>query len=168
MNKLVTDLVNLDRVRSLLKTISYRRRFLEYLERKRAEKLEQGTSNCCISSEAVINRSYSIFSTEIPSIVVEDMPGTPPLSSRDISSAGYEFSPGSPTPVDIRFSHSDYSVAMDHSGPKLQRSSRRLSGYSTFSADTTRSPYDLLSHKMNLTDLDLSCLLYSQSYVTCR
>ncbi|KDR66929.1 hypothetical protein GALMADRAFT_258813 [Galerina marginata CBS 339.88] len=122
-NKLVTDLVNLDRVRSLLKTISYRRRFLAHLEKKRAEK----------------------FDKEIPSIVVESMegmPGTPPMSSRDISSAGYEHSsPGSPTPVDIRFSHSDYSLAMDAStGPRLQRSSRPVSDYSTFSADTSRSP----------------------------
>jgi len=41
-NKLVTDLVNLDRVRSLLKTISYRRRFLAHLERKKAEKYDTG------------------------------------------------------------------------------------------------------------------------------
>ncbi|KAH9475037.1 Calcium-channel protein cch1 [Psilocybe cubensis] len=123
-NKLVTDLVNLDRVRSLLKTISYRRRFLAHLERKRAEKYEQ----------------------DIPSIVVETMPGTPPMSSRDISSAGFgdhSFSPGSPTPVPLnpRYSHADYSLAMDtSSGPKLQRSSRRGSDYSTFTADTFRSP----------------------------
>ena len=32
-NKLVTDLVNLDRVRSLLKMIIYRRRFKEHLRR---------------------------------------------------------------------------------------------------------------------------------------
>lgn len=41
-NKLVTDLVNLDHVRSLLKTISYRRRFVAYLTKKRSEKYEQG------------------------------------------------------------------------------------------------------------------------------
>ena len=39
-NKLVTDLVNLDRVRSLLKMIIYRRRFKEHLRRTR----EQGLS----------------------------------------------------------------------------------------------------------------------------
>ncbi|KAF8962909.1 high-affinity cell membrane calcium channel [Flammula alnicola] len=116
-NKLVTDLVNLDRVRSLLKTISYRRRFLALMERKRAEKYEK----------------------DIPSIVVESMPGTPPLSSRDIASAGYDHSqsPGSPTPIDIRYSHPDYSLAMEM--PRLQRSSKRGSDYSNISADTFRS-----------------------------
>ena len=41
-NKLVTDLVNLDRVRSSLKMISRRRHFLAHLEKKRAEKYEKG------------------------------------------------------------------------------------------------------------------------------
>lgn len=41
-NKLVTDLVNLDLVRSLLKTISLRRQFLKWREKKRAEIFEKG------------------------------------------------------------------------------------------------------------------------------
>jgi hypothetical protein len=41
-NKLVTDLVDLDRVRSLLRAISYRRQFLAHLKKKRAEKYEKG------------------------------------------------------------------------------------------------------------------------------
>ena len=41
-NKLVADLVNLDRVRSLLKTISLRKQFLTWREKKRAEKMEKG------------------------------------------------------------------------------------------------------------------------------
>ena len=41
-NKLVTDLVDLDRVRSVLKAISYRRKFLAHLKNKRAEKYEKG------------------------------------------------------------------------------------------------------------------------------
>ncbi|KAF9484619.1 high-affinity cell membrane calcium channel [Pholiota conissans] len=116
-NKLVTDLVNLDRVRSLLKTISYRRRFLAHLEKKRMQKYEQ----------------------DIPSIVVEDMPGTPPMSSRDIASAGYDRSqsPGSPTPNDFRFSNPDYSLSMDM--PRLQRSSRRPGSDYSISGDTFRS-----------------------------
>jgi len=134
-NRLVTDLVNLDRVRSLLKTISHRRRFLSHLERKRAQKYENG--------EFV--RTFKLKSNakpvaEIPSIVVEAMPGTPPLSSRDIASAGYDHSPGSPSPVD-RYSHNNDFVLMDTSaGSRLQRSSRRTSDYSTFSADTFKSP----------------------------
>ncbi|KAJ3843127.1 Ion transport protein-domain-containing protein [Lentinula raphanica] len=89
-NKLVTDLVNLDRVQSLLKMISLRRRFLAHLERKRAE------------------------SSEIPAIVVDTMPETPPPlpsptlsplrpSSRDISTVGFSGSdnsaPSTPTPM---------------------------------------------------------------------
>lgn len=43
-NKLVADLVNLDRVRSLLKMLTHRRRFLAYLENKRAMQMgQQGT-----------------------------------------------------------------------------------------------------------------------------
>ncbi len=44
VNKVVNDLVNLDRVRSLLMTISERRRFLAILENKRKLKqTENGT-----------------------------------------------------------------------------------------------------------------------------
>ncbi|KIM44013.1 hypothetical protein M413DRAFT_17890 [Hebeloma cylindrosporum] len=120
MNKLVAGLMDLDRVRSLLETISCRRRFLEHLEKKRAEKYEK----------------------DIPSIVVESMPGTPPMSSRDISSAGYDHHfPGSPTPADPRHSSTDYPLGVDMSGSRLQRSSRRTSDYSTYSADMFKSPY---------------------------
>lgn len=66
------------------------------------------------------------------------MPGTPPMSSRDISSAGFSgYSPGSPTPVDIRYNNQDLSLAMD-AVPRLQRSSRRGSDYSNMSTDTFR------------------------------
>jgi len=121
-NKLVTDLVNLDRVRSLLKTISYRRQFLAHLEKKRAEKYER----------------------DIPSIVVENIPETPPMSSRDISSAGFESSPNaSPTPGDFKYKNPDYarSVSMDlTSGSRLQRSGRRISDHSTSSMDMSKMP----------------------------
>jgi hypothetical protein len=64
------------------------------------------------------------------------MPGTPPMSSRDIASAGLEQSPGSPTPKSRRISQADYSLAMDLSaGPRLQRSSRWTNEYSTYSVD---------------------------------
>ncbi|KAJ3718090.1 Ion transport protein-domain-containing protein [Lentinula guzmanii] len=91
-NKLVTDLVNLDRVQSLLKMISLRRRFLAHLERKRA----------------------SLYDSDIPAIVVDTMPETPPPlpsptltpsrpSSRDISTVGFSgwdnSAPSTPTPV---------------------------------------------------------------------
>ncbi|KAJ3901512.1 Ion transport protein-domain-containing protein [Lentinula edodes] len=91
-NKLVTDLVNLDRVQSLLKMISLRRRFLAHMERKRA----------------------SMYDPDIPAIVVDTMPETPPPfpspslspsrpSSRDISTVGFSgwdnSAPSTPTPV---------------------------------------------------------------------
>lgn len=135
-NKLVTDLVNLDRVRSLLKTISHRRRFLKYLENKqRAEKYDKGR---LVWYYVLVHWLSSI--TEIPSIIVEDMPGTPPLSSRDISTAGLEEgSPGSPT-LAFRASQGDYPISLDIStGPRLQRG-RRISDHSTYSLDP-RSRY---------------------------
>ncbi|KAH8980165.1 Ion transport protein-domain-containing protein [Lactarius hatsudake] len=68
-NGLVTDLVNLDRVRSMLKTISYRRRFLAMRQQAHAAASDH----------------------DVPEIiVVEDVPSTPPplpMSSRDITSA---------------------------------------------------------------------------------
>ncbi|KAF9078268.1 Ion transport protein-domain-containing protein [Rhodocollybia butyracea] len=90
-NKLVTDLVNLDRVHSLLKTISYRRRFLAHMEKKRA----------------------SMYDPDIPAIIVDTMPETPPPlpspplasrpSSRDIAALGFSgwdnSAPSTPTPT---------------------------------------------------------------------
>nr|GAT59750.1 predicted protein [Mycena chlorophos] len=109
-NKLVTDLVNLDRVRSLLKTISHRRRFLRYKESK------------LMSSDP-----------DIPAINIvadEAIPVTPPPLSRDISSGLYS-TPSSPTPQ--RFFMPDVSLSSHASG--LQRSSRRGSDISFMSGD---------------------------------
>jgi len=120
-NKLVTDFVDIDRVGSLLRTISYRRHFLAHLAKKRAEKYEK----------------------DIPSIVVENMPETPPMSSRDIASAGLEFSP-SPSDSRYRDMDSGRSMSVDlPSGSRLQRSHARRpsdSIYSTISMDMSRSP----------------------------
>ena len=72
---------------------------------------------------------------EIPSIVVVDMPETPPMSSRDIASAGLEHSPGSAT---HRFTY-DNSMGTDPSvGSHLQRS-KRASDISAYSIDISRS-----------------------------
>lgn len=74
---------------------------------------------------------------EIPSIIIEDMPKTPPMSSRDIASAGVEQSPGSPTP---RISHADFSLSIDtSSGSRLQRGSRWSNEHNTYSADFSNS-----------------------------
>ena len=56
-NKLVTDLVNLDRVRSLLKTITYRRRFLAHKRQLQAERYsQQGTFICPRSPRSADHR----------------------------------------------------------------------------------------------------------------
>ncbi|KAJ7186710.1 Ion transport protein-domain-containing protein, partial [Mycena filopes] len=108
-NKLVTDLVNLDRVRSLLKTISHRRRFLRYKQQQ-----------------------LMALEPDIPSIVVDVMPATPPNTTRDISTAGYGSTPSSPTPQ--RFFTPD--ISLSSSTPKLQRSAnRRTSDISMLSGD---------------------------------
>jgi len=108
-NKLVTDLVNLDRVRSLLKTISHRRRFVKYKQQQ-----------------------LMALEPDIPSIVVDVMPATPPHTTKDISSAGYASTPSSPTPG--RFFSPD--VSLSSSTPRLQRSTnRRTSDISMLSGD---------------------------------
>jgi len=108
--KFVTDCVNLDRVQSLLKTISHRRRFLMHGELVRAQ--------------------------EIPSIIVESMPSTPPWLNNEIPSESSSPN-GSPSPSSGRFSVADVSLAVDGSG--LHRSSRRTSDLSVVS-DSFRSP----------------------------
>lgn len=124
-NKLVTDLVNLDRVRSLLKTISHRRRFLRHLEEQR--KLSRGQQQ-----------------HDVPSIYVDATPVTPPMPSRDISSYGmggyYDSAPNTPSPRRVRQGHArDASLTTDRlstvgspsiGGAGLQRSSRRTSDIS--------------------------------------
>ncbi|KAF7416082.1 calcium channel protein [Pleurotus ostreatus] len=120
-NKLVSDLVNLDRVRSLLRSITARRRFLAYRAQQQAKRMEN---------------------QEIPSIVVDGLPETPPTSTRDISSAGYDSpspsgTPWQSTPPPHHRSSSaglDFSLALDTSpGAGLQRSSRRISDISLLS-----------------------------------
>ncbi|KAF8632710.1 hypothetical protein AX15_001734 [Amanita polypyramis BW_CC] len=117
-NKLVTDLVNLDRVRSLLKTFTVRRRYLEERDKTRL--------------------------ADLPSIIVDVMPSTPPASSRDISSALHDFS--SPSSVsgspmsERRYTRSDLSFVLEDA-PRLRRSPRRTSDISMLSADLgSRSP----------------------------
>ncbi|KAF7334437.1 hypothetical protein MVEN_02273100 [Mycena venus] len=111
-NKLVTDLVNLDRVRSLLKTISHRRRFLKYKQQQ-----------------------LMALEPDIPSIIVDVMPATPPNTTKDISSAGYASTPSSPTPG--RYFTPD--VSLTSSTPRLQRSSKHRSDISMLSSDIVRS-----------------------------
>ncbi|KAI0247528.1 Ion transport protein-domain-containing protein [Lactifluus subvellereus] len=121
-NELVNDLVNLDRVRSLLKSTSDRRQLLELREQARGPTAEQ----------------------DVPEIVVvEDIPSTPPpLPSRDITSARRHSAglswvePETPAQRD-QFDLSDLTPI---GGPSTQasrglRRDRRLSDMSTLSAD---------------------------------
>ncbi|OBZ73074.1 Calcium-channel protein cch1 [Grifola frondosa] len=68
-NKLVTDLVDFDRVQSLLLMILYRRRYLAQREQARLQQIRQ---------------------QDIPAIVVESLPTTPVAFTRDITSPGQE------------------------------------------------------------------------------
>ncbi|EIW77746.1 hypothetical protein CONPUDRAFT_167813 [Coniophora puteana RWD-64-598 SS2] len=129
-NKLVTDLVNLDRVRSLLKMFSLRRRYL--LEREAEREKARNP----------------FFSRDIPAILVEPLPpSTPPLGSRDITSpftdsARSEYdsaSPNvSPTPSPRRLHPGSSPVDTPVLDPgfrsSLQRA-RRVSDTSMLSAD---------------------------------
>jgi voltage-dependent calcium channel len=120
--KLVTDLVNLDRVRSLLRSISCRRQFLAHLEKKRAEKYEKGMFHPLFCPFSVCLPKIKILLLDIPSILVENMPETPPMSSRDIASAGLESANASPATSDSRFQN-PRSISMDlTAGSRLQRS----------------------------------------------
>ncbi|KAI6127016.1 Ion transport protein-domain-containing protein [Pisolithus sp. B1] len=113
-NKLVTDLVNLDRVRSLLRMISQRRKHL--LEREKMLTMK----------------------VDIPAIFVNSSPATPPpIISRDITSprseyetgqSDYESSSPSPSP----------SPRILVSPSSLQRA-RRVSDVSMLSADMSQS-----------------------------
>lgn len=134
VNKIVTDLVNLDRVRSLLSTISQRRWFLARMEEKRAA---------------------ARIDHEIPSIVVDALPESPIPSSRDIASAAWGTSPPpTPTPGEMRFSTPDISFALDGSG--LQRSSWRNSDAtmntvfrSSRASHVAEDPHDILTSMQN-------------------
>ncbi|KZT30145.1 hypothetical protein NEOLEDRAFT_1238275 [Neolentinus lepideus HHB14362 ss-1] len=113
-NKLVSDLVNLDRVRSLLRMITLRRRFVAERDRMRDLRMSQ---------------------QDIPAIVVEGLPGTPPFS-RDITSPSPGWSP-TISPSLSPLSPVDVSFALDTTAG-LQRSSRRLSDTSMLTTDTGR------------------------------
>jgi hypothetical protein len=149
-NGLVTDLVNLDHVRSMLRTISYRRRFLAQ-QQAQAAGSDQGTIHLLAFHAIVIQSSRPPFClTDVPEIiVVEDAPTTPPppASSRDIASAkrqsaGFSWvEPETPTRND-NFASSDLSPLGGGTGGSSVTSAwrglrrdRRESDMSALSAD---------------------------------
>ncbi|TFK51284.1 hypothetical protein OE88DRAFT_1800091 [Heliocybe sulcata] len=119
-NKLVSDLVNLDRVQSLLRMVTLRRRFLAERNRR---------FNMRISQQ------------DIPAIVVDSLPATPPPFSRDITSPSPGWSP-TISPSISPLSPVDVSFALDTTAG-LQRSSRRLSDTSMLTTDTSRRHSDM-------------------------
>lgn len=120
-NRLVADLVNLDRVRSLLRMISQRRKYL--LER-----------------EKVMNR-------DIPAIFVHSSPATPPPAiSRDITSPRSEYETGqsdyesnSPSPSPRILVSPSELPATDRSFRSSLQRTRRVSDVSMLSADMSQS-----------------------------
>lgn len=132
INRLVTDLVNLDRVKSMFTTISYRRRFLAHMKDKRMqESLAFGSQH------------------GVPHIVVDSIPSTPSTTTRDIASA-WDSNPPTPTPPSRTYKHSSHvSLALDMPSPGtgLSRSNhrKRISDVSMLSADITRSPRESFS-----------------------
>jgi len=149
-NKLVTDLVNLDRVRSLLKMIIYRRRFKDHIRRLH----EQG-SPFCPSGEMELN---SFVAADIPSIIVENTPTTPPNAMRDIAGSPLSIygEPETPSPSNRDSRASDLANIRQRSSG-LQRRSRAEASYTEFSP----SHRDTLSMGDVSTSTDADDILFS-------
>ncbi|KAM5541612.1 hypothetical protein V8D89_004802 [Ganoderma adspersum] len=120
-NKLVTDLVDFDRVQSLLLMILYRRRYIAQREQARM-RLMGGP--------------------DIPAIIVDDFPTTPPTMTRDITSPYqtpiHRSRDGIDTPVAITpavLQSPDVSFALETPSRPLQRRTQRLSDVSMLSTD---------------------------------
>ncbi|TFY58902.1 hypothetical protein EVJ58_g6125 [Rhodofomes roseus] len=122
-NKLVTDLVDFDRVQSLLLMISYRRRYLAMRDEIRRQKM---------------------VDQEIPAIVVGDLLATPPLMTRDITSPGRRSSidrvvePESPMSPTFGDRFPDYTLTPE--SPSRSYSRRRVSDISMLSLSPGLSP----------------------------
>lgn len=122
-NKLVTDLVDFDRVQSLLLMILYRRRYLAIRDQVRRKQMEE---------------------QDIPAIIVEGITSTPPIITRDITSPGQESirrfaDPGSPSPASTMNTSPEFSLTPDSPTPPYLQRSRRISDISMLSLDPSRS-----------------------------
>jgi hypothetical protein len=126
--------VNLDRVRSLLKMISLRRRYLaerEMMLNAQRGKLLFGVIN-------IVNDPMGIV--DIPAIQVDPAPSTPPPLTRDITSPRSDrgrlnSSPSSPTPSPRTLGPSPEFNVWDHASQSSLQRSRRISDVSMLSAD---------------------------------
>lgn len=131
--------MNLDRVRSLLKMISLRRRYLAEREitlSAQRGKLLLGVVNVADDDPMGI--------LDIPAIQVDPAPSTPPPLTRDITSprsdhGRSDISPSSPTPSPRTLAPSPELNAWDHSFRSSLQRSRRISDVSMLSADMGHS-----------------------------
>ncbi|KAI0739665.1 Ion transport protein-domain-containing protein [Daedaleopsis nitida] len=122
-NKLVTDLVDFDRVQSLLLMILYRRRYLAQREEARLVQMGQPVG-------------------DIPAIVVDDFLATPPMMTRDITSPfqtpvhrSLDYDRDTPVAITPGILNSpDVSFALDTPSRPLQRR-QRTSDISMLSID---------------------------------
>lgn len=120
----VTELLNLDRVRSLLKMVYHRRNYLQHREKLEAERRVK---------------------SGVPAIIVEDLPGSPPRDSRDIAGLGLNSPRES---FESRWSQEDMAgrVGYASSAPGSPITStpaghqRQISDASMLSADITATP----------------------------
>ncbi|KAG9101606.1 calcium channel protein [Ceratobasidium sp. 370] len=119
----VTELMNLDRVRSTLKMVYHRRNYLQIREQLEAERRAR---------------------SGVPAIVVEDLPSPPPASSRDIAGSNLN-SPRSS--FESRWSRDDATDHVWHANAQAMSTpaagtghQRQRSDASMLSADITTSP----------------------------
>lgn len=137
-NKIVTDLVDFDRVQSLLLMILYRRRYLAHREQIRQQQMQQ---------------------QDIPAIIVDGLMTTPPVATRDITSPGQDTTirrfaePESPLSTLGGASSSELSLAPDSPSPSLHRS-RRVSDISMMSLDPSRNLSTDGISRLSRSDLD--------------
>ncbi|KAH9939624.1 Ion transport protein-domain-containing protein [Epithele typhae] len=107
-NKLVTDLVDFDRVQSLLLMILYRRRYVAQRDQARMQYFEQ---------------------PGVPAIMIDDTPATPPLTTRDITSpfqtpVHRATDMGTPMSMTPGLTSADISLTVDTPSRPLQRRQR--------------------------------------------
>ncbi|EKM51356.1 uncharacterized protein PHACADRAFT_263446 [Phanerochaete carnosa HHB-10118-sp] len=145
-NKLVTDLVDFDRVQSLLLMISHRRRYLALKEQMRMEKLVQHG---------------------LPNIVVDaGEPVTPPSITRDITSPGQYTSrymdPETPSPS-YRGHSPELSLSFETPSHSTLQRSRRVSDISMLSIGDTgmRGSFDSSSRESRVVEEDAGNVLSS-------
>jgi voltage-dependent calcium channel len=133
-NKLVSDLVNVEKVSSMLKMVSRRRRYLAEREQNRAA--AQGDWMKHFREVVTFNTSNFLG---IPAITfdIESIPSTPisvDIASSQRDSNGTPVGSPTPSPRNSRQFSPEMSLSLDTGASTLQRS-RRISDISMLSAD---------------------------------